>query len=181
VVGAVLAAMLMSCAVQGGKGSVRRLDERNGFRSARFGTPVAGFGNLKLVGTRNGFECFEQAEDDLTLGEVTLSQIHYCFYRDRLATVVLSAQGVAATQELLRSLRLSYGQGEPLASGAPGGAPVGELWRGQRVTAMLLFVQRDTFALMETGDVAVTMWSNELVTQRDSELGTGRAGDSPAR
>ena len=170
-----MAAVLMGCAVQGGNGTLHRLDERNGFRSARFGTPLTAFSNLKLIETRNGFDCFERPEDDLTIGDATLSQIRYCFYRDRLASVVLSAQGVEATQQLLRAMRASYGQGEPLAVGAPGGAPVGELWRGQRVTAMLLFVQRDTYALMETGDVAVTLWSNELLARRDAELGTGTA------
>jgi hypothetical protein len=64
-----------------------------GFRGIEWGTDVKTLPMMELViNCHNGFEIYRRKGDDLRLGDVALQQLHYGFYKGRLAWVGLVAR-----------------------------------------------------------------------------------------
>lgn len=93
-------------------GTLSWLDESNGFRDIRFGTPFDSFTLLDQVETLGSDKlCYVRTDEDLNLGNARLVSIQYCFYHKRLWAVVLNAAGPYNVEALYRYLQQSYGSG----------------------------------------------------------------------
>lgn len=169
-VAVLLALALAGCAAQQVPGDLHRLDEKNGFRDARLETPLTEFPDFEPAGKAKDLSCFRRKDEDLEVSGTTMSRIRYCFYANRLASVMMWGVGADAAGDLLHTMREQYGKGEQLnARSDAGPQPIGEIWRGARVTAVLLYVDRQSFMPLDDGEVLVTLSSNRLLAQRDAE------------
>ncbi len=166
----VLALVLTGCAARHVPGDLHRLDEKNGFRDARLEASLTEFPDLEPAGKIKDLRCFRRKDEDLEVSGATMSRIRYCFYDNRLASVMMWGVGADVAGDLLNSMREQYGKGEQLnARNDAGPQPIGEIWRGARVTAVLLYVDRQSFMPLDDGEVLVTLSSNRLLAQRDAE------------
>jgi hypothetical protein len=149
-------------------GNVAKLDEKNGFRDVRLLTPLSEFPDLQFVELKNGMGCFKRPKENLTVGEATVGSIRYCFYKGRLASVSLWGAGAKTAGALVKEMRRNYGNGEPFSMRQEDGTgPVGEMWKGEKVTAVLLFVEHRSFPQMDVSEVAVTVSANEILEEMD--------------
>jgi hypothetical protein len=165
----VVLAMLAGCAFHQQSGSVANLDEKNGFREVRFLTPLTEFNDLEFVELKNGMGCFKRPKEDLVVGDATVGTIRYCFYKGRLGSVSLWGAGAKTAGELVQDLRRNYGNGEPISLRKEDGTgPIGEMWKGEKVTAVLLFVEHRTFPQMDVSEVVVTLSANEILEEMDA-------------
>jgi hypothetical protein len=167
---------LAACAPRAG--TIRNLDEKNGFRDASFDTPLSEFEDMKFVELREGMACYRRENENLSVGDAALLYIHYCFVEGRLASVVLRGAGAATAGALAKRLRTAYGRGEPLFGRDAAGNrhPVGQMWSGERVSAVLLFVRPPDMPFADNAEVVVTLSSNPLLARRDALLRAPRAG-----
>lgn len=179
--------LLAGCGYHRQLGSVANLDEKNGFRDVRFLAPLTEFHDLEFVELKNGMACFKRRNEDLAVGDAVLGSIRYCFYKGRLASVSLWGAGGKTAGELVQELRRSYGNGEPFSMRKEDGTgPVGEMWKGEKVTAVLLFVEHRSFPQMDVSEVAVTLSANEILEEMDAagqveELAGDSKLEPPAR
>jgi hypothetical protein len=112
--------------------------------------------------------CFKRRNENLIVGESTVGSIRYCFYKGRLGSVSVWGAGAKTAGDLLKELRENYGNGEPFTMRKPDGTgPVGEMWKGERVTAVLLFVEHKTYPQMDVSEVVVTLSANEVLQEMD--------------
>jgi hypothetical protein len=163
-----LLAMWAGCAFHQQTGNVANLDEKNGFRDVRLLTPLTEFNDLEFVELKNGMACFKRRNEDLVVGDATVGTIRYCFYKGRLGSISLWGAGAKTAGDLVRELRRNYGNGEPFSLRKEDGTgPVGEMWKGERVTAVLLFVEHRSFPQMDVSEVAVTLSANEILQEMD--------------
>lgn len=161
--------VVAGCAPRPPAGSVRYLDDEFGFRAVRFEEPLSSFEDLEFVRDQKGLACYRKREEELELGHATVGYIHYCFYGDRLASVTVWGSGADTANYLLQELRRTYGRGQALTS-TQGRAkqPVGEIWNGRKVTAVLLFAQRESYPQMDDSEVVVTLSSNRIMRKKDT-------------
>jgi len=177
---------LAGCSLSQRTGSVAKLDAKNGFRGVQLLSPLTQFDDLEFVELKNGMACFKRQNEDLTVADTTVGSIRYCFYKGRLGSISLWGAGGKTAAELVTEMRRNYGTGEPFSLRKEDGTgPVGEIWRGEKVTAVLLFVEHRSFPQMDVSEVVVTLSANEVLAQMDeagrveSLLGQG-SGDPPA-
>lgn len=165
-----LVVVLAGCAFHKPTGSVARLDEKNGFRDVHLLTPLTQFDDLEFVELKNGMGCFKRRKENLVVGETTVGSIRYCFYKGRLGSISLWGAGAKTAGDLLREMRRNYGNGEPFSLRKDDGTgPVGEIWKGDRVTAVLLFVEHRSFPQMDVSEVVVTLSANEILSEMDAD------------
>lgn len=160
--------VLAGCAAHNRTGNLTKLDEKNGFRDMRFLTPLTEFEDLEFVELKNGMGCFKRRKEDLVVGEATVGSIRYCFYKGRLASISVWGAGSKTAGDLLKELRRNYGNGEPFSLRKEDGTgPVGEMWKGEKVTAVLLYAPHRSFPQMDVSEVALTLSSNEILQEMD--------------
>src|SRR5881628_3314093 len=88
--------------------NIAALDEQNGFRGAKFGTPLMQFKNLRLI--EDGYwKFFRRTDEVLSFGGGDLLEVGYGFYKDELGAVILKA-ATANCDSVFEALRASYGQ-----------------------------------------------------------------------
>jgi hypothetical protein len=92
-------------------GSVRRLDESNGFRGIRFGTALTEGLHLRLVQDNGDEKIYERTDEDLRLGQFTATRIHYKFYQGQFAAVTIIVKGTEHAQRVLPTFQGVYGPG----------------------------------------------------------------------
>ncbi|TGE04087.1 hypothetical protein [Hymenobacter fodinae] len=93
-------------------GSVRRLDESNGFRGIRFGTPLTDALHLHLVQDNGDEKIYERTDEDLRLGQFSAYRIHYKFFRGQFAAVTIIVKGTEHAQQVLPTFQQVYGPGK---------------------------------------------------------------------
>ena len=87
--------------------NLKSLDDKYGFRGAKFETP---FDSLKnLVEIEKGF--YTSTSEDLKLGEYDLSQIVYSFYKGQLYIIGITTKGYTNSNGILSILQQAYGKG----------------------------------------------------------------------
>jgi hypothetical protein len=151
-------------------GNLTRLDERNGFRDVHFLTPLTQFDDLEFVELKNGMGCFKRRHENLAVGDTTVGSIRYCFYKGRLGSISLWGAGAKTAGELVQDMRRNYGRGQPFSLRQENGTgPVGEMWQGEKVTAIVLFVEHRSYPQMDVSEVVVTLSSNEIVNEMDAD------------
>ncbi|SNR32448.1 hypothetical protein [Hymenobacter mucosus] len=93
-------------------GSVRRLDESNGFRGLHFGAPLTGALHLKLIQDRGDEKIYERTDENLQLGAFVATRIHYKFFRGQFAAVTIIVKGAEHAQQVLPTFQNVYGPGK---------------------------------------------------------------------
>jgi hypothetical protein len=109
------------------KPSIAALDEKNGFRGAKFGTPLSAFKNLRLL--EDGYwKFFSRTDESPTFGGGTLTEVGYGFYKEELGAVIVKASGPNCDL-VLEGLKALYGP--PVQ---PDRTVKNFVWDGQKVS-----------------------------------------------
>lgn len=90
---------------------ISKLDAKNGFRDAIFGTNVTEFKNLVKVDEAGDKVYYKRTTDDLKLGDYQLKNISYGFYKNKLYCVMISIEGYSNSRGVLGILQAAYGKG----------------------------------------------------------------------
>ncbi len=107
-------------------GHTEFLDHKNGFRGITFGTPVSQFKNLEVLHDRGAIKAYRKTDEDLNLGNVTLTNIVYVFVHDKFYAVSLHADGGYNGTNLLKIFQAAFGSGAH-----PEGTPTKYFWAGK--------------------------------------------------
>ncbi|WP_026463957.1 hypothetical protein [Adhaeribacter aquaticus] len=92
--------------------SLRKLDQKFGFRDVTFETDLSSFKNLKLVEELSeSVKIYRRPDDKKVVGSANLSDIQYLFKDGKLSSVMLLSKGTRNNQNLLSYLRSMYGKG----------------------------------------------------------------------
>jgi hypothetical protein len=96
---------------------LKALDDKNGFREAKFGMFQGSFKNLIFVSRdiREGFtyeEKYKMNNDDLHIGDFILDAIYYNFYKGQLISIIIEVNNDYSNQiGVLKVLEAAYGKG----------------------------------------------------------------------
>lgn len=93
-------------------GTLAALDEKRGFRDAKFGMTVKQFRGLSKPKREAGLAVYTRSTDSLTIGSGKLFLIRYGFKDGRLVAVFLDAYGDENSNAVLNALQAAYGPGE---------------------------------------------------------------------
>ncbi|WP_426492317.1 hypothetical protein [Hymenobacter sp. 102] len=105
--------LVLPLALRAQQGSVRGLDESNGFRGLRFGSPLTESLHLKLLQDKGDEKIYEREDEDLRVGQFSAARIHYKFYKGQFATVTIIVRGPENAQKVLPMFEALYGPGRP--------------------------------------------------------------------
>ena len=87
--------------------NLKALDEKYGFRGAKFEMP---FDSLKnLVEVEKGF--YKSTDEDLNIGAYVLDEVIYHFYKNQLSTIIIYTKGISNSIGFLKILQEAYGSG----------------------------------------------------------------------
>lgn len=107
-------------------GHTEYLDHKNGFRGITFGTPISQFKNLEVLHDRGAIKAYRKTDDEMNLGNVTLTQIVYVFVHDKFYAISLHADGGYNGTNLLKVFQTAFGPGAH-----PEGTPTKTFWAGK--------------------------------------------------
>lgn len=93
-------------------GTAEALNDKYGFRDARFETPIKSFKGLVLLKSQKDTKIYERPTDSKKIGGAQVSSIHYSFYKGKLLAVRIATKGYANSRALLEALVAQYGAGE---------------------------------------------------------------------
>ena len=111
----VLCVLLAGLAVEPA-GAARITNEPQGFNGYTWGTPKSAYPALKLLSNPTAanplpfVEVYENPGETLTLNGVTLSPVHYRFYKGRLGNIQLWYEGRKNRKELLQWIEENFGK-----------------------------------------------------------------------
>ena len=90
------------------------LDNKNGFRDAKFGMPISAFKGMKRDKSTDGItelKFYTRATDIKKLGDIPLNSITYTFNKvDRLMSILITADEQYG-EDILETLNSAYGKG----------------------------------------------------------------------
>jgi hypothetical protein len=107
-------------------GHTEFLDHKNGFRGVTFGAPLSQFKNLEIVHDRGAIKAYRKTDDEMNMGNVTLTSIVYVFVHDKFYAVSLHADGGYNGTNLLKVFQAAFGPGAH-----PEGTPTKTFWAGK--------------------------------------------------
>lgn len=87
--------------------NLKALDDKYGFRGAKFEMPFDSFKDL--VEVEKGY--FASTSEVLTLGEFQLEQVVYSFYKGQLYFIGIKTKGYINSTGVLKILQTAYGKG----------------------------------------------------------------------
>jgi hypothetical protein len=85
----------------------KALDEKYGFRTAKFESLKSTFKNLVVV--EPGW--YKSTTENLTLGNYKLKRVAYNFYKNQLSCIVVEIDGLVNSRGILGILQSAYGKG----------------------------------------------------------------------
>jgi hypothetical protein len=100
-------------------GHTEFLDYKNGFRGMAFGTNVSQFKNLEIFHDRGAVKAYRKTDEDVNIGNVTVSNIIYIFVHDKFYAVSLHADGGFNGNNLLKVFQAAFGPGAHPEGPAP--------------------------------------------------------------
>lgn len=89
----------------------KAMDAKDGFRNIKLESSISSFKNLMTVETDNNHRFCRIRNEDLAMGEATLDSVIYCFYKDKLESIMLFATGYSNSRVILNILQSAYGHG----------------------------------------------------------------------
>jgi hypothetical protein len=96
--------------------NIKALDEKFGFKETKLEMSISSFSNLVLKVTspdNPNLKMYKVMRADLKIGNYTLDEIDYWFYKDKLQTIEITVtKGYSNQQGLLRVLETAYEKGE---------------------------------------------------------------------
>lgn len=90
---------------------VKVLDEKNGFRDLKFGSPVGQLQGAVLVKEQGQIAAYSRPSDALKIGEATISAIYYVYYKGRLMSVRLFCTDANNGRTMMDGFVMQYGPG----------------------------------------------------------------------
>jgi hypothetical protein len=81
--------------------------ELRGFRGVVWGSASAQLGAASLVSSRGDVACYKRERENMLLGDSPISEVRYCFHRDRLYMVVVDSEADSAA--LVAEFESTYG------------------------------------------------------------------------
>ncbi len=137
--------------------NLKALDEKYGFRGAKFEMPFSSFkGLIKLGEVSKEYIPYKATNEDLRLGDYTLDEVDYTFYKGKLAAIMINTKGSSNGSGLLKILQTAYGKG------VYGNKYIDYVWQGEKV--------RMTYQTSSvTNDVNVIMMSVKLRDLMDAD------------
>ena len=136
---------------------LRQLDDTYGFRDVKFEMPISAFHNLVLVDAAGRTKIYRRTTDSYQVGQAQASSILYYFYKGKLITVRLTAQGDTNSRAMLEAFSDLYGPGYQANDHLEK-----HVWQGEKV---YLGYEQNTL----TNNATFYIWSNKLVEQRRTE------------
>lgn len=103
--------LALAAGAQQPAGSAAKLDESNGFRGLRFGSPLTEALHLRLVQDKGDEKIYERTDEQLRVGGFTAARIHYKFFRGQFAAVTIIVRGAAEAQKVRPTFEAAYGPG----------------------------------------------------------------------
>jgi hypothetical protein len=137
-------------------GSLAYLDWRYGFRDLKFEQSIESSKNMVLIEDDGDLKFYNRRNDRLELGDAKLKLIEYGYYKGKLATVTIVADGEANAAPLLKSLETDFGPGRKSPRNVSK-----YYWFGQRVLT--------DYMTSATGQASVGMWSKPLQALQQTE------------
>ena len=105
-----LAFLILICAISLNAQTIKQLDEKYGFRNAKFEMELNSFKNL-VEYEPNWFHCL--VEDSILTKvdskDVILKSVSYRFYKNKLSNIVIRTSGLHNSYGLLHIIILAYG------------------------------------------------------------------------
>ena len=140
-------------------GSLRDLDQRNGFRDLSLGSSCSEVTEFSTDGVPDrDLVSYIRSSDVLQVGEARLQSIVYSCYRDELSQVRIIVIGEDNQQTMLDALIEAYG--EPTTFDEEANA---RTWGGSRVLL-------ETFSAPLSDTLVVCLTSQELLAQRIQDV-----------
>ncbi|MEI6050819.1 MAG: hypothetical protein WCS03_18160 [Bacteroidota bacterium] len=90
--------------------NLKALDEKYGFREAKFEMPFDSFKNL-VKNEKDFKDFYKSTNEDLNLGEYVLDRVYYGFYKGQLATIIIKTKGYTNSRGVLSIFQQAYGKG----------------------------------------------------------------------
>lgn len=166
-------------------GTVENLDRQNGLPDAQIGTPVTAFKGLEQIEETGRWTSYKRTSDKLTFNRFELTSITYNFFKGRLYSVFLEAEGKRNVRGILHALEDLYGRDHTLetrampAEKSPGPFPSlsstplslqTREWTGKKV--YLLYKNGDNFEGAQITYLDRTTWDTLQVPkqERSAEL-----------
>ena len=94
--------------------NLKALDDKYGFRDAKYEMPLSSFKNLIFVSRDDNIyeETYKATNIDLTIGDYRLEGIEYTFYKKKLVNISITISNSSYHQEgILKVLEAAYGEG----------------------------------------------------------------------
>lgn len=136
--------------------NLKALDDKYGFREAKFEMPVSSFKNLEFSSRDdNIYETTYRVKNaDLTIGDYKLEEIEYTFYKNKLMNISITINNNLYNQEgILKVLEVAYGKGV-FESGAM--FEKNYFWDGAKVS--MYYLMADKFG----GNAHLDFWCEKL-------------------
>jgi hypothetical protein len=133
--------------------NLKKLDEKNGFRDAVFGTDTTVYNDLVEVERDGNTIYYKRSSENLVVGDFQLETVTYGFYKGKLSTIIVSTKGYSNSRGLLQVFNTQYGRGYQ-----DNRYMEKYTWRGKNV----LMSYNENSA---TNDANIFMWSKQLSDQ----------------
>lgn len=91
--------------------ALKVLDDKNGFRTYRFGEDVAAYPNLKQQTFKGRKLQYIDPNENMRIGEADLKSITYFFYKGKLSSVLIETDGLVNSTRVKEALETQYGTG----------------------------------------------------------------------
>ena len=89
---------------------MKALDEKYGFREAKFEMSLNSFKNLVEIEPNSNY--YESPTENLKIGEYDLYSINYLFYKGQLSSINIVIKGSTNRDGVLKILQIAYGDGD---------------------------------------------------------------------
>jgi len=126
--------------------NLKALDDKYGFREAKFETPIDSYKNF--VEIEKGI--YKSTTEILNIGEYTLDEVAYFFYNGQLSTIAIRTKGYLNSRGFLSILQEAYGMGYQRNKNIERYS-----WLGEKVT--MSYNQNSA-----TGDASIFIYSIKL-------------------
>lgn len=110
---------------------IKALDEKYGFREAKFEMPVDSIKHIKRVSTVGRYTLYVSTNKNIKLGEYDIYSLAYFFYKGKLSQIEICTKGLANSDGVLEILQEAYGKGDDKTPNI-----ARYLWAGERVIMM---------------------------------------------
>jgi hypothetical protein len=90
--------------------NLKALDEKYGFREAKFEMSIDSIKNLTKIGEKG--DNYKSTNENLKIGDYDLNEITYSFYNGQLCMIKIDIKGYRNSSGFLKILQSAYGEGD---------------------------------------------------------------------